>query len=77
MINLYNHPLKVGSVTLQYLLEKQHWNSLVGILLHIQMWVLRYVSMALSLIVKNKSVHALQTSGLLRRPSHLGLLDCF
>jgi hypothetical protein len=36
---------------------------LVGILLHIQMWVLRYVSMGLSLIVKNKSGHALQLHG--------------
>jgi hypothetical protein len=44
VINKFKHPLKVGSVTVQYLLEKQHWNLLVGILLHIRMWVLRYGS---------------------------------
>jgi hypothetical protein len=63
VINKFKHPLKVGSVTVQYLLEKQHWNLLVGILLRIRMWVLRYVSMGLSLIVKNKSGHALQLHG--------------
>lgn len=59
MINEYNQLLKAGFVTLQYLLEKQHWNLLVGILLRIQMWVLRYVSMDLFLMVKNKKGHVI------------------
>ena len=59
MINEYNQLLKEGFVTLQSLLEKQHWNLLVGILLHIQMWGLRYVSMDLSLMVKHKTGLAL------------------
>lgn len=56
MINECNQRLKEGFVTLQYLSEKQHWNLLVGILLRIQMWVLRYVSMDLFVMGKIKLV---------------------
>lgn len=55
MISEYNQLLKEGFVILRYLLEKQHWNLLVGILLRIQVWVLRYVSLDLSLMVNNKT----------------------
>lgn len=55
MISEYNQLLKEGFVILQYLFEKQHWNLLVGILLRIQVWVLRYVSLDLSLMVNNKT----------------------
>lgn len=53
MTNEYNQPLKAGSAILQYLLEKQPWNLLVGILRRILTWVLRFVSIGFLIIENN------------------------